>query len=79
MSRMDVYRALKRRAEHANLGAVATCQNLRAAGLTAYLANGGTVKRAQVIAAHASPRTTKLYELAVGDEITAAEIEKIGI
>ena len=38
MSRMDVYRALKRRAEDANLGAAATCQNLRAAGLTAYLA-----------------------------------------
>jgi site-specific recombinase XerD len=79
MSRMDVYRAVKRRADDADLGAVATCQNLRAAGLTAYLANGGTVRRAQVIAAHASARTTKRYEPAGGDEITAADIEKISI
>ncbi len=79
MSRMDVYRAVRRRADDASLGAAATCQNLRAAGLSAYLANGGTVKRAQAIAAHASARTTKLYEPADGDEVTAADIEKIAI
>jgi site-specific recombinase XerD len=79
MSRMDVYRAVRRRADDANLGAAATCQNLRAAGLSAYLANGGSVKRAQAIAAHASPRTTKLYEVTDGDELTAADIEKTGI
>jgi integrase len=79
MSRMDVYRAVRRRADNANLGAAATCRNLRAAGLSAYLANGGSLKRAQAIAAHASPRTTRLYEMADGDDLTAADIEKIGI
>jgi site-specific recombinase XerD len=79
MSRMDVYRAVRRRADYASLSAAATCQNLRAAGLSAYLANGGTVKRAQAIAAHASPRTTKRYEPADSDEVTAADIEKIAI
>ena len=47
---VDVYGAVKRRADDVDLDAVATCQNLRAAGLTAYLANGGTVRRAQIIA-----------------------------
>jgi integrase/recombinase XerD len=79
MSRVDVYRAVRRRADDAELGGAITCQNLRAAGLTAYLGNGGTVKRAQAIAAHASPRTTRLYEPADRDEITAADVEKIGI
>jgi site-specific recombinase XerD len=79
MSRVDVYRAVKRRAGDAGLGAAATCQNLRATGLTAYLGNGGTVKRAQAIAAHASSRTTRLYEPATVDEITVADVEKIDI
>ncbi len=33
-----------------------------ATGITAYLSNGGTLERAQQIAAHASPKTTKLYD-----------------
>ena len=33
----------------------------RATGITAYLSNGGTLEHAQQIAAHASPKTTKLY------------------
>ncbi len=32
------------------------------AGITAYLANGGALERAQEMAAHESPRTTKLYD-----------------
>ena len=31
-------------------------------GITAYLANGGQLEHAQFMAAHASPRTTKLYD-----------------
>ncbi len=45
---------------------------------TAYLENGGTIENAQVIAAHESPRTTKLYDHS-GDEITLDEVERIGI
>jgi site-specific recombinase XerD len=79
MSRMDVYRAVKRRAVEVGLGAVVTCQGLRAAGITAYLSNGGSVKSAQSIAAHASPRTTKRYQPARSRDVPASEIEKIGI
>ena len=41
----------------------------RATGITAYLLNGGTIENAQAIAAHESPRTTKLYDR-TSDEIT---------
>jgi site-specific recombinase XerD len=34
----------------------------RASGITAYLANGGALEHAQEMAAHESPRTTKLYD-----------------
>jgi integrase/recombinase XerD len=39
---------------------------------------GGTIEKAQLIAAHESPRTTKLYDR-TGDEITLDEVERIGI
>ena len=51
---------------------------IRATGITASLLNGGTVERAQAIAAHESPRTTKLYDR-TADEVTIEDIEKIGI
>ena len=49
----------------------------RATGITAYLLNGGTLERAQAIAAHESPRTTKLYDR-TADEVTVEDIEKSG-
>jgi hypothetical protein len=48
----------------------------RATGITAYLSNGGTIEKAQQIAAHESPRTTKLYDR-TSDEITLDEVERI--
>ena len=45
---------------------------------TAYLDNGGTLENAQLMAAHESPRTTKLYDR-TGDEITLDEVERIVI
>ena len=36
------------------------------------------LERAQAIAAHESPRTTKLYDR-TADEVTIEDIEKIGI
>jgi hypothetical protein len=44
---------------------------------TAYLENGGTtIENAQAIAAHESPRTTKLYDR-TSDETTLDEVERI--
>jgi len=54
------------------------CHTFRATGITVYLENGGTVEKAQAIAAHESPRTTKLYDR-TSDKLTLDEIEKIGI
>ena len=77
MSRVDVFRMIKRRVTAVGLGE-ANCHTFRATGITAYLLNGGTLERAQAIAAHESPRTTKLYDR-TADEVTVEDIEKIGI
>lgn len=76
ITRHDVLRMVKRRARHAGLSERITCHTFRATGITAYLENGGNIENAQSIAAHESPRTTKLYDR-TGDEITLDEIERI--
>jgi integrase/recombinase XerD len=50
----------------------------RATGITAYLSAGGTIEKAQHIAAHESPKTTKLYDR-TNDPITLDENERIVI
>jgi integrase/recombinase XerD len=69
---------IKRRALAAGLPYSTCCHTFRATGITAYLENGGTIENAQAIAAHESPRTTKLYDR-TGDEITLDEVERIMI
>jgi len=76
MTRQDALRMVKRRAAAASLTSGVTCHTFRATGITAYLDNGGTIENAQAIAAHESPRTTKLYDR-TGDTITLDEIERI--
>lgn len=53
---------VKRRAKEAGIKAEISPHSFRATGITAYLENGGTIEHAQRIAAHESPRTTKLYD-----------------
>ncbi|MEQ8849902.1 tyrosine-type recombinase/integrase [Botrimarina sp.] len=76
MTRQDVFRMVKRRARRADVSERISCHTFRATGITAYLENGGTIEKAQAIAAHESPRTTKLYDR-TGDELTLDEIERI--
>ena len=78
MTRTDVLRMIKRRALAAALPSSTCCHTIRATGITAYLENGGTIENAQAIAAHESPRTTKLYDR-TSDETTLDEIERITI
>ena len=78
MTRGDALRMIKRRAKNAGLPVSTCCHTFRATGITAYLENGGTIENAQAIAAHASPRTTKLYDR-TSDEITLDEVERIQI
>ena len=61
---------IKRRVKTVGLGE-ANCHTFRATGITAYLLYGGTFERAQAIAVHESPRTTKLYDR-TDDEMTIA-------
>lgn len=78
MSRNDALRMVKRRAKEAGLPENTCNHTFRATGITAYLENGGTIENAQAIAAHESPRTTKLYDR-TNDELTLDEIERITI
>ena len=78
VNRVDVYRMILRRARDAGLDVEVSCHTFRATGITAYLDNGGTLENAQAMAAHESPRTTKLYDR-TGDEITLDEVERITI
>lgn len=78
ITRNDVLRMVKRRAADAGLSHTTCCHTFRATGITAYLENGGTIEKAQAIAAHESPRTTKLYDR-TNDAITLDEVERIVI
>ena len=76
ITRREVLAMVKRRSRTASLPDIICCHTFRATGITAYLNNGGTLEHAQRIAAHESPRTTKLYDR-TSDEITLDEIERI--
>ena len=78
MHRTNVLAMIKRWARRAGLPTNINCHTFRATGITAYLDNGGTIENAQAIAAHESPRTTKLYDR-TSDEITLDEVERIAI
>lgn len=78
MTRNDALRMVRRRVRAAGLPQNVGCHTFRATGITAYLSNGGTIENAQAIAAHESPRTTKLYDRRQ-DAISLDEIERIVI
>jgi integrase len=78
MDTNDVLRMIKRRAKEAGLPYSTCCHTFRATGITTYLKNGGTLEHAQQIAAHESPRTTKLYDR-TRDQVSRDEIERIEI
>jgi site-specific recombinase XerD len=78
MDRNDALRMVKRRARRAGVNPEICCHTFRATGITAYLRNGGTLEKAQQIAAHSSARTTNLYNR-TEDELTLDEIERVMI
>ncbi|MBV9825351.1 MAG: tyrosine-type recombinase/integrase [Alphaproteobacteria bacterium] len=78
MHRIDAYRLIRRRAAEAGFKQKLGCHVFRATGITAYLEAGGTLENAQAMAAHESPRTTKLYDR-TDDAITLDEVERIAI
>ncbi len=76
LDRTNAYNMVKRRAREAGILTPIGCHTFRATGITAYLSNGGSLEKAQMMAAHESPRTTKLYDR-TADEVTLDEVERI--
>lgn len=50
----------------------------RGKGITTFFKNGGTLEKAQAIAAHSSSRTTKLHDQC-GDDLSINDIELVVI
>ncbi len=76
ITRVDAFRVVQRRAKAAGLKGRVSNHSFRATGITVYLENGGSLETAAHIAAHESPRTTKLYDR-TSDNITLEEIDRI--
>src|SRR3954447_15436179 len=76
MGQPDAWRMIRRRAAAAGIHAPIGNHTFRATGITAYLANGGALEHAQEMAAHESPRTTKLYDR-TKERLTQDEVERI--
>jgi site-specific recombinase XerD len=76
MTQPDAWRMVRRRATAAGIHAPIGNHSFRATGITAYLSNGGALEYAQEMAAHESPRTTKLYDR-TKERLTQDEVERI--
>ena len=76
MGQSDAWRMIRRRALAVGIMAPIGNHTFRATGITAYLANGGALEHAQEMAAHESPRTTKLYDR-TKERLTQDEVERI--
>jgi site-specific recombinase XerD len=76
MNQADAWRMVRKRALAAGIMAPIGNHSFRATGITAYLANGGALEHAQTMAAHESPRTTKLYDR-TKERLTLDEVERI--
>ena len=76
MVQTDAWRVVRKRALAAGIMAPIGNHSFRATGITAYLANGGALEHAQAMAAHESPRTTKLYDR-TQERLTQDEVERI--
>lgn len=72
----DAWAMVQRRAKAAGIETAVGCHSFRATGITVYLTNGGTLEKAQQMAAHESAKTTKLYDR-TNDAITLDEVERI--
>jgi integrase len=76
MVQPDAWRMIRKRAAAAGIAEEIGCHTFRATGITAYLGNGGALEHAQEMAAHESPRTTKLYDR-TKERLTQDEVERI--
>ena len=76
LDRVRAFRMIQQRAKAAGIATQIGNHTFRATGITIYLLNGGTLEKAQMMAAHESPRTTKLYDR-TNDGVTLDEVERV--
>jgi site-specific recombinase XerD len=76
MDQSAAWRMIRRRAKAAGIHAPIGNHTFRATGITNYLSNGGSLEHAQELAAHESPRTTKLYDRR-REQVAQDEVERI--
>jgi site-specific recombinase XerD len=62
LDQSNAWRMIRRRAKAAGIHAPIGNHTFRATGITNFLSHGGSLEEAQDLAAHESPRTTKLYD-----------------
>ena len=77
-NRVNAWQMLQRRIKAAGLSTDVCNHTFRGTGITTYLENGGTLEKARQMAAHASTRTTQLYDRRE-DRVTLDEVVKIDI
>ena len=75
-NRIDAYRMVQRCAADLGLQVRIGCHTFRATGISACQEAGGTLEKAQAMAAHESPGTTKLCDR-TSDQITRDDVERI--
>jgi integrase/recombinase XerC len=78
LRRTNAWQMVRRRASAAGITTEVGNHSFRGTGITAYLENGGTLEKARQMAAHASTRTTQLYDRRE-DRVTLDEVVKINI
>ncbi len=76
MHRNDALRMIKRRALAVGISPHICSHTFRATGITEYMRNGGTLEKAQHMAAHASSQTTQMYNR-LADTVTLDEVERV--
>ena len=76
LARGNALHMIQRRAKTAGIATQIGCHTFRATGITIYLTNGGALEKAQMMAAHESPRTTKLYDR-TNDAVSLDEVERV--
>jgi site-specific recombinase XerD len=76
LPRANAFHMVQRRAKEAKVRTAIGCHTFRATGITIYLLNGGSLEKAQMMAAHESPRTTKLYDR-TSDQLSLDEVERV--
>lgn len=76
LTRRNALHMVKRRAIAAGLPAETCNHTFRATGITTFLENGGVIEQARAMAAHASIKTTQVYDRR-GAAVTVSEVERI--